>query len=405
MVFDYDTKSLLKGLMLVTFVLLALAFANAGAQYKLNYDIYPESNTLTLQQGTDYQLRIYYGLNSDSELTFYQKVDSPLYAYITPKTSNFSNFDLPLYIKVGNELPGDYPVKLITAVNYNGMTETRETIINVKVIAKEKLVYKTSDYTNEAPKLVLQNISTRNILIDANKEQTVLFSFKNVGSSSTFKIGAIVDSPDKNKLNLTFNENYFSLSKDEERNIILTIKMDEDYNINYTPIYFYAIETLSGEQIDLGQLNLTLKNQDILVAYTKNTKELAITNVGTEYVSLDVNTNKREFSLLLQPSQTYFLQAEKEEKDLNVYFAGQLYKEIDLQTAEDQNLDVNKSNFSLGTSFTGLFSFGEGSTIWIIIAIFIIAFFALIYKMFLSSKAIFAKNVYVKNIDLKSENL
>jgi len=396
---------LIEGLIIVVFGLLLLSFARTmPSSYTLNYEIYPESNELTLQQGTAYTLNIDYKVNTNEALPFFFSTFSPqgIGAKISPKLETYSDFILPLYINVSNIEPGDYPVVLITKVLYGGIVNEKLTQINVKVVPKEKIVFQTTKYTNEQPKLVLEDISTRNILLGAGEKQTLLLKFENTGSASTFSMNAIVDSTDKNNVLVSFNTGQFFLKKGESRNILMTVELDENYAIVYTPIYLYAQEQSTGNQLDLGQINVTLKTQDILIAYNKNLNSVEITNVGTDIVTLDINTQAKTFSMFLQPNQTYFFQADSVDKNADIYLDGNLYKQIDLQdnNLSGAGLDENKPKLSVGKSVSGLFSFGSGSAGWIIFLVVIIVFILIIYKLFFARSAVFGKTVYAK--DLKS---
>lgn len=399
----------IKGMIIVVFVLLAVAFVNAQPNnYSLNYNIYPETNELTLQQGTDYTLYVNYELTTSNDLSFAFNTISPdgIFVNVLPKKIAYNNFTLPLYFHVGYLVPGTYPVELSTKVLYGGIINERRTIFYVNVVKREDRVFQTTSYTNELPKLELIDISTRNIMLDSNSNQTVLLQFRNTGSNATFKVNSIVDSEDKNKVHVSFNETYFQLEQNEVRNIIMTIALDENYSILYTPIYLFAIEQSSRQQFDLSLINLTLRTQNLMFAYTKETNVLELTNIGTDLVSVDLNTNARQFSFVLQPNQSYYLQADQNDKAASVYVNGKEYQKIEFANLDSNGNvilddDKNKVSLGLGSSIVGLFSFGDTSaTGWVIFGIVLLAIVLIIYKLFFARKAVFTNNFYVKDLKL-----
>lgn len=407
----FDDKilgSFIKGMIIVVFALLAVAFVSAQpTNYNLNYNIYPETNELTLQQGTDYTLYVNYELLSNTELPFLFSTISPegIFVNVTPKRTTFSNFTLPLYFHIGNIAPGRYPVELSTKVLYGGLINERRTTIYVNVVKKENIVFQTTSYTNELPNLKLIDISTRNILIDSNSSQTVLLQFTNTGSNANFKINKLVDSEDKNKVHVEFSEQYFQLEKNQVRNIIMTITVDENYSILYTPIYLFAIESASKQQFDLSQINLTLKTQNIMLVYNQETNVLELNNIGTDLLNIDLNTNIKQFSFILQPNQSYFLQADTNDKFANIFVNGKEYQKIefanyDANADASLNKDKNKLVTVMGNSVAGFFSLGSGSTVWIIVLVFLAVLVIIIYKLFFARKAVFATHIYVKDLKL-----
>jgi hypothetical protein len=397
----------IKGMIIVVFALLAVAFVNAQpSNYSLNYNIYPETNELTLQQGTDYTLYVAYDLLSDKELSFAFNTYSPegIFVNVLSKKIVHSNFTLPLYFHVGDVTPGKYPVELSTKVLYGGLVNERRTTFYVNVVKKENVIFKTSYYTNEKPNLELIDVSTRNLLIDDNSKQTLLLQFRNTGSSASFMLHNIIDSEDKNKVHVDFSEEYFQLEKDEVRNIIVTVALDANYAIGYTPIYLFATESASKQQFDLSQINLTLRTQNVLVVYTNKTNVLEITNIGTDLINIDLNTNARQFSFMLLPNQSYYLNADVNDKFASVFVNGSEYQKIELV-----NNDLNATNGlnddknilpNIGSSIAGFFNLGSGSWGWGIFILVILIVCLIIYKLFFARKAVFANNFYVKDLKL-----
>lgn len=393
----------LEGLILIVSILLLLVFVNSSATYKLNYNIYPETTHLTLQQGSDYTLNVYYKMNTSETFNFLFNVysDNGIYTHTKHTIATYRDFTLPMYIKVGNVAPGNYTLVLSTKVLYNGFIQERQTKIVIKVVPKEKYTFHTSNYTNAQPELKLVDISTRNLLISPGQKQTILLKFTNTGSASNFYLKDFINSEDKNKVHVDFSKKSFYLGNNEETNILVDINIDKNYNINYTTIDFYAQEQVTNNTLDLGQVNITLKKQNILLAYNKDTKSLDITNIGTDVVPVNVKTNTRDFSFLLTPNQTYYLQANKDENDVNILLNGKLFKEIPLGTETiDKNSDQNKLIPSVSRGITGLFSFGEGSLSWIIYMLIALVIILAIYKSFFSKNAIFGKTVYAKDLKL-----
>jgi len=399
-----NMKSFIEGMILIVFCLLLLTLAKAEPTgYNLNYNIYPETNELTLQQGTDYTLYINYEVNTTNDLPFMFNTISPegIIVTVMQKRTTFSDFTLPLYFHIGNIEPGKYPVELSTKVLYGGLVNERRTIFYVNVVKAEKVAFKTSPYTNEYPKLELTNISTRNLLLDANNNQTILLQFKNLGSGAMFKLNAIVDSEDKNKVHVSFNEQYFQLEKNESKNIIMTVSLDENYSILYTPIYLYALESTSKQQFDLGQINLTLKTQNIILAYTKETNTIELTNIGTDFVNLNIDTNSKEFSMILLSNQKYIYTADKNDLYANISINGKEYQEIEFVNDADNDLaDDKKILPGITASVSGFFTLGTGSYVWLIILLTILLLFAIIYKLFLARNAVFGNHIYVKDLKL-----
>jgi len=374
---------------LVVFALVAISFVNAS----FNYDVFPETNTLTLQQGTSYTLYLDYKLYFDTEVDFYFSNFAPKGIILnhSSKISTSRDFTLPLYFNVSDLSPGDYEVVFSSKMLYNGVVENKEIPFIIKVVKREKYVYASSNYTNALPNLELKEISTRNLLLD-NTSQNVLLKFVNTGSSATFKIFAIIDSPDKNKVILNFNKSYFDLQNNEETNIILNVRLDENYSILHTPIYLVAQEISSSKQYGLGQLNLTLKTTNLLLAFMKEENKLNITNVGTSVSNIDVNTNSKSFDFILMPNQTYSLNFDSNDSSADVYVDGNFYDSILFS-------GINKEVIpKFGDKVSGLFSFGSTSVTWTIVLLFIVALVAIIYKAFFARRALFSNNVYFKDI-------
>lgn len=400
--------SMLEGLGLIVLVLFLMGSVSSSpvkAMYNLNYGVYPESTHLTLQQGSDYTLNVYYKMGTSETFRFVFDVRSPqgIYAHTKQSINTFRDFSIPVYVKVGNIAPGDYSLILSTKVLYNGLIQEKRTNINVTVVPKQKVVFRTSDFTTAVPKLELTDISTRNLLLSPGQKQTVLLKFRNTGSASNFYLHDFVNSEDKNDVHIDFSAKSFHLDYNEEKNILVDISFDKNYNINYTSVDLYAQEQVTNNTTNLGRINITLRKENILVAYNEDNNTLAITNIGTDIASMNVKTNKRDFSFLLTPNQTYYLHADKNENDANIFLSGELFKEVSLKKG-DGILAQKPKTIPVGvSSVAGLFSLGNGTSGWIIIAVFILLIIYAIYKSFFAQNAIFGKTIYAKNLNFDSK--
>lgn len=410
-------KSLMEGLILIASILVALAVVNASASPSLNYEIIPDSQSLTLQQNSNYRLNLHFKLYADEKLDFILSSYSSksdisnsnisnnnssnnniISTYINSRYSSSYDFTLPLLINVSDIDSGDYTVYVSSKVYYGGILNEKILPIKVKVIPKEKYVFSTTNYTNELPELELENISTRNLLISKAEKQNIVFKFKNYGSASTFFINYVIESEDKNKVYVMPNQKYFYLDKDEEKNIVVDVSLDKDYNFLFSRIYFYAQENTTNKQLDLGYVNLTLKTQSLILDYSKDTNYLEIVNNGTDISTINIETDKRNTSFVLMPNQKYITLINSDESYANVLLNGQAYKQLYFKNTEET--EEKKLTTALSTSITGLFSFGQGNYGWVILIVVVVLLYALIRKLFFSKKAIFGNNVYVKDLKL-----
>ncbi len=414
MVWKYtqDTKMIFEGLLLVAFVLFLLSLGHAfsveqfnESQQGVSYSIVPDSDTLTLQQGTQGKLNFSYNF-PEGVYDFYFSIDAPqgITANVIPKMSGNGNFSLPVYINVSNLESGNYSVTLNTQIIYNGLFINDSKTFNVNVVPKSNLVFGTSKYTNELPNLELLNVSTQNLFISKDSKNQVIFSLKNTGSATTFFIKGIVDSQDANKIQLNYSAEYFRLEKGEEKNILVDILVDENYAILYTPVYFYVQDSLSGKQFSLPQINMTLKTENLFIEYDKEKNILKVQNIGTDFANVDVNTNAKSISFISYPNQISVMALDNNDISATIFLNGKKYETISLFAIEEenQNKDENKSPNKILTSTTALFSLGSGGITAILVIVIILVVIFGIYKLVFARNAVFGKTVYVK--DLKVQN-
>ncbi len=414
MVWKYtqDTKMIFEGLLLVAFVLFLLSLGHAFSVEQFNeskqgvsYSIVSDSDTLTLQQGTQGKLNFSYNF-PEGVYDFYFSIDAPqgITANVIPKMSGNGNFSLPVYVSTSNLESGNYPVTLNTQIIDKGLFINYSKTFNVNVVPKSDLVFGTSKYTNELPNLELVNVSTQNLFISKDSKNQVVFSLKNTGSATTFFIKGFVDSQDANKISLNYSAEYFRLEKGEEKNILVDILVDENYGVLYTPVYFYAQDSLSGKQFSLPSINMTLKTQNLFVEFDKEKNILKVQNIGTDIVTVDINTETKFYNFISAPNQISVIAFDKNDVSATVFLNGKELETIYLSAIEEenQNKDENKNSNKILASTTALFSLGSGGTNAIIIIVIILVIIFGIYKLVFARNAVFGKTVYVK--DLKSEN-
>lgn len=412
MVWKYtqDTKMIFEGLLLVAFVLFLLSLGHAysveqfsESKQGVSYSIVQDSDTLTLQQGTNGKQTFYYNF-PQGNYDFYFSIDAPqgITANVIPKMSGNGNFVLPVYVLTSNLESGNYPVTLNTQIIYKGLFINDSKTFNVNVVPKSNLVFGTSKYTNEMPNLELVNVSTQNLFISKDSKNQVVFSLRNTGSATTFFIKGVVDSQDANKIQLNYNSEYFRLEKGEEKNILIDVLIDENYAILYTPVYFYAQDSLSGKQYILPQTNMTLKTQNLFVEFDKEKNILKMQNMGTDFATVDVNTNVKSYSFISSPNQTSVIAFDNNDISATIFLNGKEFETISLSVEkENQNKDENKSSNKILASTTALFSLGSGGVTVILVIIIILVVIFGIYKLIFARNAVFGKTVYVK--DLKQE--
>lgn len=409
--YNQDTKAIFEGLILVAFVLLLISLASAfsveqfnEAKQGVSYSIVPDSDTLTLQQGTQGKLDFSYNFPSGI-YDFYFSIDAPqgITANVTSKMSGNGNFVLPVYVSVSNLEQGVYPVTLRTQIIYKGLFIDDSKTFYVNVVPKSNLVFGTSKYTNELPNLELTNVSTQNLFISKDSKNQIVFSLKNTGSATTFFIKGIVDSQDANKIDLKYSAEYFRLEKGEEKNILVDILVDENYAILYTPVYFYIQDNLSGKQFSLPSINMTLKTQNLFVEFDKEKNILNVQNIGTDIVTVDVNTNAKSYNFVSMPNQTSVIGFDSNDLTATVFLNGKEFEKIVLSNDTNaENKDENKTPNKLLASTTALFSLGSGGVNTIIVIVIILLVIFGIYKLIFARNAVFGKTVYVK--DLKIQN-
>ncbi len=394
-------KGFLKGLILVVAILLTLAFVNSY-EYNMNYSVVPETNLLTLQQGSNYSVFIDYKFNTSKELDFSFEVLSPegITVYYAKDQKSFYDFRLPLRVFVSNDIPlGEYYIKLKNVLNYEGIKSVKETIIKVNVVEKSNILFETDKYTNELPNLIIKNTSQKNFLIKDEDKKQIIFTLTNTGSSANYYLDYFIDSKDKNKVHVEFDNKYIVVQKDSEKNVLVNITFDANYDIDFTRIYFFANEVSTNKEYSLGTANFTKSVNDIMVIFNKENRTLNLINTGNNISQINIVTQNKTYNLLLRPTQDYLLSFDNLDKNIQVYLDKKLFSEFVLN--ESDIVDKNKdSSFSL-MPITGFFSMSDESTIAILFGLGILLFILLIYKMFLSKNPVFGKNYYAKDLDLK----
>jgi hypothetical protein len=393
----HSQKGFLKGLMLVVSILLAIAFVTSY-EYNMNYNVIPETNSLTLQQGSNYSIFVDYKFNTSKELNFYFEIVAPegIDVYYSTSQKSAYDFQIPLRVFVSNDVPlGNYNIKILSILDYEGLKTVKETVINLKVVEKSKVLFSTDNYYNDLPNLNVVNTSQKNFLINGKDEKQIIFTLENVGSTANYFIDTFIESSDKEKIHLKYDK-YILLQKDSQKNFIVNISFDENYNVDFTRIHFIAKEQATNKEYLLGIANFTLSVEDIMVIFNKEEKTLDLVNTGNNISEVNIKTAVKTYDLFLRPNQNYILNFEDSDKNVQVYLNKELFGEFVISESEQEK---EENDFSLFP--TGFFSLSDNSTIGILFGLFILLLVLAIYKMFLSRNSIFGKNYYAKDLGLK----
>lgn len=378
-------------------ILLAIAFVTSY-EYNMNYLVIPETNSLTLQQGSNHSIFVDYKFNTSKELNFSFEVLAPegvtIY-YPTVKQSAY-NFKLPLRVFVSNDVPlGNYNIKILSILNYEGLKTVKETTINLQVVEKSKILFSTDNYYNDLPNLQVVNTSQKNFLIKGKDEKQIIFTLENIGSTANYFIDTFIESSDKEKIHLEYDK-YILLQKNSQKNLIVNINFDTNYEVDFTRIHFIAKEQATNKEYLLGIANFTKSIDDIMIIYDKENKTLNLVNTGNNISEVNIKTAVKTYDLFLRPNQNYVLDFEDSDKNVQVYLNKELFGEFVISESNDEKKDPD---FNLLPA--GFFSLSDNSTIGILFGVFIVLLIALIYKMFLSRNPIFGKNYYAKDLGLK----
>ncbi len=387
---------LIKGLFLFFSVFLILSIVNA---YNLNYEIYPESNNLTLQSNSNYSLNVFYKLNTTTPLNFSFDVICPEGIEVNNITNikSYLAFKIKLNFRVKDIKEGSYPIILRTKVLYNGKLNVRDTILNLNVEKNSGQIFFSSDFRNDLPELELINISQTNFIIDSNSSTFFQFNLKNLGSASSYILESEINSLDKNKINIIYSEKIFDLQNNESKTVLINVDFN-NYNLEYTSIDFFAIENSTNKKYFLGRVNFVLNIPKIDVFYNKDLNLILITNNGLDKVNLDLNNNIYSENVNLIPGQILTINLDENIIDYNVSMNNKLISSFVFEK-EDKFLDAKKNKDLNFSGVAGFFSLSEGSIYFGITILILIIFILIIRKLFFTN-SIFGKSISVKNIKL-----
>lgn len=387
---------LIKGLFLFFSVFLILSIVNA---YNLNYEIYPESNNLTLQSNSNYSLNVFYKLNTTTPLNFSFDVICPEGIEVNNITNikSYLDFKIKLNFRVKDIKEGSYPIILRTKVLYNGKLNVRDTILNLNVEKNSGQIFFSSDFRNDLPELELINISQTNFIIDSNSSTFFQFNLKNLGSASSYILESEINSLDKNKINIIYSEKIFDLQNNESKTVLINVDFN-NYNLEYTSIDFFAIENSTNKKYFLGRVNFVLNIPKIDVFYNKDLNLILITNNGLDKVNLDLNNNIYSENVNLIPGQILTINLDENIIDYNVSMNNKLISSFVFEK-EDKFLDAKKNKDLNFSGVAGFFSLSEGSIYFGITILILIIFILIIRKLFFTN-SIFGKSISVKNIKL-----